>query len=367
MTRCPLRGTTGSPRCQRRRGGPAAFTTTSACSVSLPQRTPLGTISSTARTLAHLGAQLTGAREQRERRCRRIDDAVRRHEQSAREAAPQLRLRLEERALVEHLGRDPVLGVESLLRAHGVELRVVFRHPDGAAPLELRRRAKISVLLRPERRRVPRERELLGRVVHDDEMAHSRGRRAERCRGGVEDEHAHAVARERSGARGADDAGADDDRVGIAGVIRVSEPAAEGIVRVEPQRRLARSRTRCRARAERVRHPGSAVSQPVNRPPTTLSWRQARLTRAARAGAAPPSPPTCRCRRASDRTRRRCTARSCGVGVAARDGGPASSMWSMSAPSVPVMPPRERVLNRLRETCEIARARRARWPRRRRA
>src|SRR5207248_2857458 len=67
--------------------------------------------------------------------------------------------------------------------------------------------------LAPERHRERRERELLGRVVHHDQVPHPRGRRAAGCIRCVEHEHPVAVAGQLPRARGTDDPGADDDHV----------------------------------------------------------------------------------------------------------------------------------------------------------
>ena len=111
-------------------------------------------------------------------------------------------------------GSAPASWRESQLLANGPELRVVGRDPKRAARLKLDMRRQLGRELIPQISRVSRQLELSFGIVHDNDMAHA-GRSGASADGArFEDGNFQAVARERFGARGSDDARSDDDHIG---------------------------------------------------------------------------------------------------------------------------------------------------------
>ncbi|MNT03452.1 hypothetical protein D3C72_1379890 [compost metagenome] len=152
-------------------------------------------------------------REQPARRVRRIEDAVARHFERARQAGAQGRLGAREFGRAQ----QPALDAERaqpLLLAFGLgHFFVVRRDPEraagavGAVGAQARREGA------PLRDRMAAEFELGRVVVHHHEVAHARAGGTAQAR--VEHAHAAPGLRQRMGTRRADDAGADDDDVRV--------------------------------------------------------------------------------------------------------------------------------------------------------
>src|SRR6202008_261642 len=96
---------------------------------------------------------------------------------------------------------------------HGAPFFLGLRDPDGAARVVLAIRGKLAREIGPEPPRVGGQLKLRFRVVHDDDVSHPRGGHAAAREARIQDEHGKSAPGERVGARGANDAGADDDDV----------------------------------------------------------------------------------------------------------------------------------------------------------
>ncbi len=217
------------------------------------------------------------ATKQLERCAGRIDDGIRRNAKRPGEPAPQSWLGDLEVACIEDLGRDADSRIRLALCFERGELRRILGDPERAASLDFRSPIRVEAELAPESVGIRGQRELLGRVVHHDDVSHARGRRAGCGERFLEDRHSPTIVaraprrtrrrrfprRRRSRQRCAPSSRPHDqppmpNRNGSAG----------------SNRRVESPVMNARPRMCGINSPSSpGVSHPVNRPPVMLSCR----------------------------------------------------------------------------------------------
>jgi hypothetical protein len=203
----------GRPGVNSGAAAPAAFTTAPA-SIGPP---PVSTRRAHADRL-DAGPQHGSARhrpvEQPPRCVDRIDHAIARDAQRAGEAGPQVRLGARELFGRELLHRDAAAAVEARLVGDVRQLLGGGGDPERPRRIVLAGGRHRVGKAGPQPPRPLGQRELRGRVVHDDDVAHRGRRRAAAGEPRFEHRHGKPGLRQRVRARRPDDAGADDETSG---------------------------------------------------------------------------------------------------------------------------------------------------------
>jgi hypothetical protein len=125
-------------------------------------------------TLAQDRAVAAGLLQEVKRGGGRIEHAIIGDQEPTRQAGPETRLSVRQLSRVQYFGGNAGIRQGLLLGAHHRKLFVVFRDPDRAAALVFDARGKPGCHRVPESAGVGGECELLRRVVHGDQVAHTR-------------------------------------------------------------------------------------------------------------------------------------------------------------------------------------------------
>jgi hypothetical protein len=165
---------------------------------------------------SHRHADARGARRLRQQPfggARRIDDRIVLDQQAAFQPMLQRGLARAQRLRVEQVGAHAVRRAGVAHVAGGGQLFIVLGDPERAATRERIAGAQLRREFQPEIARMAREREFRRRIVHHDDMAHARRRRAAADSARFQHLDGEPVRRQFRRARRADDPRADDDDI----------------------------------------------------------------------------------------------------------------------------------------------------------